>query len=497
MPHTYYEETEESREVSVLTQEVDALRLSIDQERSIRAEGDTILDSKVRTKIDGDVLEAAISTVSSQITEHDSVQSSLIQSITASLGATEATLAEQSIALADATQSLASDIQNLHTTFNTAEASLQTQIQTLTNDDIALSAATQALAASTDNFVTSIQTQLTAISSENRATSVAQQSLSSSFGALESVVTTNETTAATARGTTAQSIDTLTSSLNNSVSSITQTLTTHAGRLGVVEATGSLVFDVNGRITGWKVIAGATYTTFDVLADKFRVVTPGETPAVPFVVTAAGIKAPNLILSGRLSAAKIETSSLFYNEAYPTYPFDSHISKVGTPVGPLPLGYRDNTGATNTFRNTNGSTLSIPREAIKANVEVIGVLDGVAMGGAGVFNKSRLGTSGLNLISIAASGIVTDRLTIWFRKPAGIGNWLLFGSFRWDAPAGAEVWHTVSGRAQRDISVLYNQTVEFGINTVGPAGAIPGSVAADEPLGNIWNPNYAITVVNF
>ncbi len=491
-------DTEASRELSVLTQQTDALQLAMQQERTIRAEGDTLLNSAIEAKIDGDALEAAITSISEQVVADNAAQSSLITTLTASLGTTNATVAEQSTALVNATQGLAADIVTLNTAFNTSEASLQTQIQTLTDAGVAQATATTDLASSLDTSIAEIQTQLTTITSTTTATSQSQQLLSANFGDLEATVETIGTTAATANAATAALVTTLTTSLNTNVASITSTLTTHTTRLGVIEATGSLLFDVDGRITGWKVIAGATYTTFDVLADKFRVVTPGETPAVPFIVTAAGIKAPNMIISGRLSAAKIETSSLFYNEAYPTYPFESQISKVGSPLSPLKLGFRDATGETNTFRNTNGSTLAIPREAIKANVEVIGVLDGVAIGGAGVLNKNRLGISGLNLIGISASGIITDRLTIWFRKPAGSGNWLLFGSFRWDAPAfaGSDPWHSVSGKAQLNISVLYNQTVEFGINSVGAGGAIPGT-GTDETLCYVYNPNYAITVVNF
>lgn len=82
----------------------------------------------------------------------------------------------------------------------------------------------------------------------------------------------------------AQSVTTLQSVVNGQTASLQQ----HASVLDGVKAQYFVKTDVNGRVAGFGLYNEGVRSEFIVLADKFMVVVPGQTPKVPFVVGPLG-----------------------------------------------------------------------------------------------------------------------------------------------------------------------------------------------------------------
>ena len=70
----------------------------------------------------------------------------------------------------------------------------------------------------------------------------------------------------------------------------TQTMRADVDSLtGVVNASWTVLLDVNGYVTGVKSENNGTEGTFTVLANNFRIVSPGQTPKVPFAVQSGNV----------------------------------------------------------------------------------------------------------------------------------------------------------------------------------------------------------------
>jgi predicted phage tail protein/uncharacterized coiled-coil protein SlyX len=95
----------------------------------------------------------------------------------------------------------------------------------------------------------------------------------------------------------ASSITSLTSTVNNPTTGVNATasavsnLTTSVNSLtGAVNAAYTLKLDVNGYVSGFQSTNNGATATFDILADKFRIVTPGSAAKVPFAVSGGNVQ---------------------------------------------------------------------------------------------------------------------------------------------------------------------------------------------------------------
>lgn len=81
----------------------------------------------------------------------------------------------------------------------------------------------------------------------------------------------------------AQSIQTLQTNVQSNYATI-QSFNLLSNRVGGVEAKAGVRLDVNGRVTGWIANNDGSQGTFDIVADSFRIVSPGTNPVAPFEV---------------------------------------------------------------------------------------------------------------------------------------------------------------------------------------------------------------------
>lgn len=73
------------------------------------------------------------------------------------------------------------------------------------------------------------------------------------------------------------------------VSSLNTRANTTDGKIGTLEASWTVALDVNGYVSGVRSVNTGSSATFTVLADKFQIVTPGQTPKVPFAVASGNV----------------------------------------------------------------------------------------------------------------------------------------------------------------------------------------------------------------
>lgn len=98
-------------------------------------------------------------------------------------------------------------------------------------------------------------------------------------------ITTEQTARASADSAMAANITTLQTTVGGHTAAIQE----QAQVIDGLEAQWFVKLDVNGRVTGIGLHGTGATSEFVVLADKFMVVTPGQTPKVPFVVGPVGV----------------------------------------------------------------------------------------------------------------------------------------------------------------------------------------------------------------
>ena len=126
-------------------------------------------------------------------------------------------------------------------------------------------------------------------------------------------ITTEQTARASADSAMAANITTLQTTVGGHTAAIQE----QAQVIDGLEAQWFVKLDVNGRVTGIGLHGTGATSKFVVLADKFMVVTPGQTPKVPFVVGAIGESGQSgvgidggLLVNGSIRARHLDAGSV-------------------------------------------------------------------------------------------------------------------------------------------------------------------------------------------
>lgn len=137
--------------------------------------------------------------------------------------------------------------------------------------------------------------------------------INSSLASNGAAISNEATTRANADSALSQQITTLGTTVGNN----SATLTTLAQTVNGIQARYGVSLDVNGYVTGFVQNNNGTTGTFDILADKFRVVAPGLTPKQVFQVDANGVLLDgnlrvngNLIVNGTLPTQAVVQNAI-------------------------------------------------------------------------------------------------------------------------------------------------------------------------------------------
>lgn len=95
-------------------------------------------------------------------------------------------------------------------------------------------------------------------------------------------------------------VSSLAANVADQYSSISSLQSVTAGLEDGLEAKVGLVLNVNGKISGFSSVNDGTTSTFDIVADNFRLAS-GSTAVVPFAVIGSTVYAQNLVMQATVS----------------------------------------------------------------------------------------------------------------------------------------------------------------------------------------------------
>jgi tRNA threonylcarbamoyladenosine modification (KEOPS) complex Cgi121 subunit len=99
--------------------------------------------------------------------------------------------------------------------------------------------------------------------------------------------------------------------VSTNVGTLSATVSTISSSVNGLQAKYGVSLDVNGYVTGFIQNNNGSTGSFDILADKFRVVIPGQAPLQVFQADAGGVKINgNLIVSGSITATSLAVGAV-------------------------------------------------------------------------------------------------------------------------------------------------------------------------------------------
>lgn len=136
--------------------------------------------------------------------------------------------------------------------------------------------------------------------------------IDTSVGNVSAAVVTEQNARSSADSALSTSINTVSTNVGN----LTATVSTLSSSVDGVRARYGVSLDVNGYVTGFVQNNNGSSGTFDILADRFRVTIPGQTPRTVFDVTAQGISLNsnviingNLVVTGTINSAQLAANA--------------------------------------------------------------------------------------------------------------------------------------------------------------------------------------------
>lgn len=158
--------------------------------------------------------------------------------------------------------------------------------------DSALATSIQTVSASLDNNIAALSAETTARVDADGALSSQITTLIASVGDNAAAIQTESQARADADSAIASQVTTLSTTVGENTASIQTTQEVVDG----VTAQFMVKTDVNGYVSGFGLYNTGATSDFIILADKFAIVTPGETPTVPFAVDVNGVYIPEAFI---------------------------------------------------------------------------------------------------------------------------------------------------------------------------------------------------------
>jgi len=258
---------------------------------------------------------AAISTEQTSRVDADDALSRDITTLTTTVNGNVSDIANEQTARAGADSAMAGDITTLFTKTGDNETAISNEQTARTDADSSLAQDITTLFTITGNNTSAISTEQTARADGDSALASDIETLTTATGDNAAAISTEQTARADGDSALSTSIGTVQTTVDGHTTSIETNTTSING----IEGKYSVKIDNNGYVTGFGMISTANNGTptseFIILTDKFKIVTPGDTPKIPFSVgeidgnSTVGING-NLVLDGSIAASAIQTHSI-------------------------------------------------------------------------------------------------------------------------------------------------------------------------------------------
>jgi hypothetical protein len=220
----------------------------------------------------------------------------------------------------------------------TQDASIVTLSAAVTSEQAARISGDASLATNINNVIAQRNADYATIVANDQARingdtalSLQYSALTTSVGTLSTSVTNNNQARIDGDAALASQVSTT----NSTVGGLSTTVSQHTSSINGIQGKYGVKIDANGYVTGFGLISSnnnaSPTSTFTVLADNFRVVTPGSNPVSPFYVSGGVTYIRNVVIdSAAIGTATIGTVNLVGNSV--TNVVQNLLNFQGTPV---------------------------------------------------------------------------------------------------------------------------------------------------------------------
>ena len=248
-------------------------------------------ENEVSTELDG--VKSSIQTNSTAISNVDEALTEHKEEVTAEFNGVKSSIQTNKTAIANANEAISALDTELSSELNGIKSNLSQNYYTKTSTDGKISTATSALETKLNSSIDAVDDKADAI---NSSLSTNYYTKTQTDGKVSTAVAASESKLNAEIGKNKASIATL-----NQVTATTD---------GKVEALTQIKHDVNGKVSGLIMGNDGETSTFDVIADKFRISSSAGDQAVFQVDTETGKTVIKAALIGELDAGKITTGTL-------------------------------------------------------------------------------------------------------------------------------------------------------------------------------------------
>ncbi|WP_068872002.1 hypothetical protein [Edwardsiella tarda] len=213
-------------------------------------------------------------------------------------------------AIASANGNIASLQSSVTAQFRDANAKIDTNTQAIATANSSMAEYKKEVTAEFNGVKGSISQNSTAITNANQALTEHKTSTTAEFKKANAAITANQTAVADANKALTAYKQEVTAEFNGVKGSISQNSTAIAGVDGKVDLINSIKLDSNGKVSGLIMGNNGETSTFDVIADKFRVSDREGSKAVFEVDTNSGRAMIRNALIGNLTASNIRAGAI-------------------------------------------------------------------------------------------------------------------------------------------------------------------------------------------
>lgn len=322
---------------ATVTNNFNTLDAAITDEETARADGDSAIASSVSSltaTVNGNytALQARISTEEDARVSGDSALATRATALEATVNsstdgnaALKARIASEETARASGDTAIASSVSALTATVTNNNTSINARVATeetaRASGDSALASRATALEAVVNSSTDGNTVLKARIADEESARATNDSALAVRATALEATVNNATTgvaataariaTEESARASGDSALATQITSVSTTVGANTASISTLQTSVNGLSARYGVTLNVNGYVTGFAQNNDGTSGSFDILADKFRVVVPGATPTQIFAVQAGEVAINgNLLVTGSVTSGSIAPNAV-------------------------------------------------------------------------------------------------------------------------------------------------------------------------------------------
>ncbi|MGL4843858.1 MAG: phage tail tip fiber protein [Aeromonas veronii] len=292
---------------TTVTAEFNGVKSSISTNQTAISDANKALTSyKTEVKAEFDKANTAINTNKTSIADANKALSDYKTTVTAEFNGVKSNIAANQTAIADDKKALADYKTSVTAEFNGVKSNITANQTAISDANKALATYKTEVKAEFDKANTAINTNKTSIADANKALSDYKLTVKADFDKANSAINDNKTAIANDVKALADYKTTVTAELNGVKSSVTQNSQAIAGVDGKVNALHTIKLDSGGKVSGLIMANDGVTSTFDVIADKFRISSKAGDQAVFQVDATSGKTIIRTALIGDLTASNIK-----------------------------------------------------------------------------------------------------------------------------------------------------------------------------------------------